>query len=284
MDNENIDDLFDKPLSDDPEENLRMENELLHLKLQAELGVDPQIINPVDPQIENEFLKNIFDFEHNYASSKRVKLFELLGEPNFIPASELSDDLLDIALEELHTLMQSKSITVDYSGEYSNRTKYLFITEELFEQEANDFTIPGMVMHFHYEEFHPNHKIDIEDRAQEFLSEWFKQSFSELSWELGGSFVSPDRKTYTKDEIVVQLKNIFSAFPSFKDEEHVIHDIGFELRDGGGLGHAEGFVKYNAVLENNEVIRFEGPFKIYLSLEQEWWSIFHIVFPGFRYP
>ncbi|MDN3581590.1 hypothetical protein [Mucilaginibacter flavus] len=284
MENENTDDLFDKPLSDDPQENLRMENELLHLKLQAELGVDPQIINPVDPQVENEFLKNIFDFEHNYASSKRVKLFELLGEPDFIPAAELSDDLLDIALEELNSLMQSKSIVIDYSGEYSNRVKYLFITEELFEQEANDFAIPGMMMHFHYEEFHPNHKIDIEDRAQEFLSEWFKQSFSELSWELGRSFVSPDRKTYTKDEIVAQLKNIFSAFPAFKNEEYTIHDIGFELQEGGGLGHAEGMVKYDAVLENNEVIHFEGPFKIYLSLEQDWWSIFHVVFPGFKYP
>ena len=60
---ENTDDLFDKPLSDDPEENLRMENELLRLKLQAELGADPHMINPVDPEIENIFLKNIFNFE-----------------------------------------------------------------------------------------------------------------------------------------------------------------------------------------------------------------------------
>ena len=34
----NNDDLTNEPLSDDPEENLRMENELLRLKLQAELG------------------------------------------------------------------------------------------------------------------------------------------------------------------------------------------------------------------------------------------------------
>jgi hypothetical protein len=283
---ENTDDLFDQPLSDDPEENLRMENELLRLKLQAELGADPHMINPVDPEIENIFLKNIFDFEHNYANAKQIKVYDLLGQPEFKPADQLNEAQVDEALQQLTDLLLDKNIVVDFSDDLDSRTKYMFITEELFDHETDDFSIPGMTSHFDYEEFHPNHKANIENKALEFLSAWFKQEFNERSWVLGDSFVAPDRKIYTRLEIVHQLNNIFGAYTAFNNEEYFIYDVGFQLQPGtnSGLGHAEGSVKYDAVLENNETIHFEGPFKLYFSVEDNWWSIFHLVFPGFKYP
>lgn len=281
---ENTDDLFDKPLSDDPEENIRMENELLRLKLQAELGAEPHLINPVDPEIENIFLKNIFEFEHNYANAKRIKVYDLLQQPQFTPAGELDDTQIDEALHQLTNVLFSKNMVVDFSDDMDNRTKYVFITEELFEHETDDLMIPGMTTHFDYEEFHPNHKTNIENKAIEFLSSWFRQSFTDRSWELADNFIAPDRKTYSRQEIVTQLNNIFGAYTAFNNHEYFIYDIGFQLQPGSGLGHAEGSVKYDAVLENNETIHFEGPFKLYLSLDDNWWSIFHIVFPGFKYP
>jgi len=50
-----------------------------------------------------------------------------------------------------------------------------------------------------------------------------------------------------------------------------------------GMGHAEGMVQYSAVLENGEVIPIGRPFKLYMTLEGGWWSIFHSVFSGFEY-
>lgn len=44
---------------------------------------------------------------------------------------------------------------------------------------------------------------------------------------------------------------------------------------------AEGAVKYDAVLTTGETVHLEGPFKLYLSNEDGWWSIFYFVFPGF---
>jgi hypothetical protein len=38
-----------------------------------------------------------------------------------------------------------------------------------------------------------------------------------------------------------------------------------------------------AMLENGEFVPIGGPFKLYMTLEGGWWSIFHIVFPGFKY-
>jgi hypothetical protein len=280
MDNNNTADL---PLSDNPEENLRMENELLRLKLKAELGAEPYNVTNVEPEIENEFLKQVLAFEHNFAQSKPAKVYDLLGKPVFKKSDELNDDLIEQALQQITDLLFEKNIEVYFGEGYDSRTKYHFITEELFDHGTTFLSMPGMTTHFDYEEFHPNHKKNIESRALEFLSEWFKQSFNERSWELADHFILPDRKILSKSEVVMQLKRIFDAYTAFTEEKYIIKDIGFQLEEGTGLGHAEGMVKYIAVLENREKIPIGGPFKLYMSLEGGWWSIFHVIFPGFEY-
>jgi len=138
MENNN-NETFNDPLSDDSEENLRMENELLRLRLKAELGGDSHSSGNLDPALENEFLKQVMAFESNYANSNRAKVFDILGKPDFKRADELADDLIESALAEVLALLAGKSIEVDFIGVYDNRTKYTFITDELFDHEADDF-------------------------------------------------------------------------------------------------------------------------------------------------
>ena len=73
----------DMPLSNDPEENLRMENELLRLKIQAEHGGQSHTSGELPPEIENMFLKNVMAFEQNYAKAKPATVFELGREAGF---------------------------------------------------------------------------------------------------------------------------------------------------------------------------------------------------------
>jgi hypothetical protein len=275
--------MSNNPIDNSDEENLRMENELLRLKFKAEFGGDSRSTGDLDPAIENEFLKQVMAFEHGYANTKRIKIFDLLGRPDLKSADELSDAQVDSAFEEVTGLLSQKNIEIDFEGTYDNRTKYAFITEELFDHETDDFRIPGMVTHFSYEEFHPNHKLDIENRASEFLTEWFNQKLDDKSWCLADNFILPDRRILSKNEVTRRMKTVFDSYNSFADYEYVIRDINFELQEESGMGHAEGLVKYNAILENNEQVSFKGPFKLYLSLDYGWWSIVHIVFPGFEY-
>jgi len=279
--NNNPDDL---PLSDDPEENLRMENELLKLKMQAELGTQPHSAPDIDPEIENMFLKNVLAFEQNYAKSKPIKVYDLLGRPDYKKSEDLPDLLLEEALDELTGLLSEKNIAVDFDEEVDSRTRYNFITDELFEEEVDDFTIPEMICHFDYEEFHPNHKKDIERRAVEFITGWFNKSLDEKSWELADAFIHPDGKVLTKAEVVAQIKRIFERCTEFTDEKYEFFDIGFQLDGPTGMGHAEGGVKYLAVLDTGETVTIGGAFKLYMSLDYGWWNIVHIVFPGFQYP
>jgi hypothetical protein len=43
-------------------------------------------------------------------------------------------------------------------------------------------------------------------------------------------------------------------------------------------------VKYNAILENGEIIHIEGPFKLYFQTQDSsWWDIFFFYWPGFEW-
>jgi hypothetical protein len=277
----NKDDMADLPLSDDPEENLRMENELLRLKLKAELGGDSHSSGELDPEIENMFLKNVMAFEQNWAQAKPAKVYDLAGRPDFKRSDDLTDEEIETALEEITDLLSEKNIEVYFGEGYDARTQYHFITEELFDHETTFAPMPGMTTHFDYEEFHPNHKKDIANLTEKFLSAWLEKDIQACGWELGQQSILPDRKILSKAEVITQIESIFAAYTSFTNEKHEIFDIGFDLEVG--MGHAEGGLKYTAVLENGESVIFGGPFKLYFSFEREYWSIVYMILPGFKY-
>src|ERR1700679_1082152 len=193
-------DAFEQPLSNDPEENLRIENELLKLKLKAELGAEPFSVSDISPEIENEFLKNVLAFEHNFANSKPAKVYDLLGKPSFKKSDDLNDDELEQELTALVDVMAKKNIEVYFgdNDEYDSRTQYQFITKELFYHESTFVPMPGMTTYFDYEEFHPNHKKEIERRAIKFLSAWLEKDIEACGYELTHHAILPDRKQMSK--------------------------------------------------------------------------------------
>jgi hypothetical protein len=278
---DNLDNLPDGPLSDDPEENLRMENELLRLKLKAELGGESYTSGGLNPEIENEFLKNVMAFEHNFANAKPAKVYDLAGKPAFKKAADLNDEEIEIELEKITDLLSEKNIEVYFGDGYDSRTQYSFITGELFDHETTFMAMPGMTTCFDYEEFHPNHKKAIENHALKFLTAWLERDIEACGWELAHHAILPDGKLLSKPEVLKKIELFFESFTAFTDEKYEFFDIGFDLE--AGMGHAEGGIKYRAVLENGETIPFGGAFKLYFSLEREYWSIVYMVLTGFKY-
>lgn len=278
--------IYGQPSNNDHRENIRVENEILKLKMLAQFGGNMQInmVQPVPPEIENRFLKNIIAFD---AGEKGVcmKLYDLLGRPPFKSANELNDSDISDELVYLMKLMSDKKLVLHMLGEYDNQTIYSFITEELFNHETSldDGLSPDVSRHFIYEDFHPNHSYDIDNCCRQFMSDWFEQKFNDYSWELADKIILPDTTMFTRIEVLSKLKTVFEAYKYFTEQKFDIRDISFQL-DGDndiGLGHAEGYVHYNAILENNEVLPLEGSFKLYMSLEMGWWKIFHFIIPGF---
>ena len=69
--------------------------------------------------------------------------------------------------------MNLNNICLHVEGSYDPRTIYQFITEELFDYETDDMQFPGLTQNFTYEEFHPNHQLDIQRRTMDFFENWF---------------------------------------------------------------------------------------------------------------
>jgi hypothetical protein len=276
---------YPEKFSGDAEENLRMENAFLKMKIQAQYGADFHMPpGELPPEIENQFLKNILMFETAHDNSKLITIYELLGKPAYKKADELNDEAISHELKRMYELMNTKNISLDTLVPYDDRLIYSFITEELFLQQTED-NIPGeMNRGYIYEEFHPNHSYDIVQRTMEFLKDWREQTLTIDSWEMADQFIHEDGRVFSKEEGVQLIKNFFNAFTSFTNWQDGFGKPQFQfMPDGLGLGNVDGAVKYDAIMENGEVMHFEGPLKLYLSNTGGWWQIFFFHIPGFNW-
>ena len=110
------------------------------------------------PEIENQWLKNVMEFEKAYANAKPQKIVDLLGRPSFENENSMDDKKFKTEFIRLNKLLNDHNINVDFIVPQSDRVKYHFITEELFEHETDFVPVEGMTTNFIYEEFHPDHK------------------------------------------------------------------------------------------------------------------------------
>lgn len=271
--------------SKDPEENLRIENEILKLKMEAETGARFGTANDLPPEIENEFLQNVQRFEDAWRTAGTRKIYDRIGRPVYRPADDLADTEIQAAIDGLMEVMEGHGIQLDVLGSYEPRVIYRFITEELFEHETMDMQLPGWVTNFIYEEFHPNHLMDIEQRAKDFLDSWFGKSFNEFGCPFASALILPDSRILTKPEVMRRIDHVFQSYRSFSGCRYGIADVSFELGSdvGPSLGFSEGAVEYKAETEDGEMITIQGPFKFYMSNEGYGWSIFYFIFPGFEW-
>jgi hypothetical protein len=278
----------DENFSDDLQENLRIENEFLKIKLKAQYGEAFEMENSADmpPEIENQFLKSMIAFEDEYANTEYTTVYERIGKPGYKVVNEMNKVELNAALKGLTKMLAKNDIELDIcDGPYPDELIYQFITEELFAVKVEKKPIAGMTSNFIYEEFYPNHKADIVKRTHTFFKNWFNRKFTEYCTELSWHCITADGEQMTREDIIARMNIFFDAFRQFKDDGYNIDNTSFELQGEiqRGMGFAEGMLKYDAVMDNGEIIHYEGPYKLYMQMEDQWWSIFYFVMPGFRW-
>jgi hypothetical protein len=278
----------DDKFSDDPAENMRLENEFLKIKLKAQYGDAFFMESNADlpPEIENQFLKNMIAFEDASADGTSATVYETIGKPDYKPAEELNELELNRELKRMNTILEEHNLALDIcDGPYPDLIIYKFITEELFAHEMEMGGIPGMGWNFIYEEFHPNHKVEITKCTHQFLQHWFTRNFDDYATELSSQIITADDKQMSRKDAISKMQLFFDAFKQFKDDGYNIDDVSFEINEETrqGMGFSEGVLKYDALLDKGESIHFEGPYKLYLQMEDKWWDIFSFVMPGFKW-
>ncbi len=272
---------------DNPQFDLPLENELLMLKLQAEFGAECITAETdIPPLVINEFLKSVYEFEKRFREPRLlISIYEKLGKPVFKKSSELPDKQLSRELKKVIKYLRDRRLELDVLGNYSDREIYRFITEEFFYHEIEDLDMQGFIHHFCYEDFHPNHEMDIRSGTIEFLHHWFDRNFDKYCWELANTLIHPDTRAFSKECILQKLRHVFDAYVKFTNCAYEINELNFEWNNNNdaGKGFVKGLVCFNAETENKQIINIKGEFQLYFANTEKWWNIFYFVFPGFNW-
>ena len=280
----------EEKFSDDPKENLRMQNDFLKMKMMIESGAQfgGSSDGELPPEIENEWLKNIMEFEKANQDAKPIKIIDLLGKPVFKDETTLNEKEFEKQFSRLEMLLEEHGIKVDFSREREDRFKYKFITEELFDHETTFIPVKGMTTYFHYEEFHPDHELDINNYTEEFLHDYLNKKLNEDTYYISDHFIEPDGNVLSREELMKRFHAAYEAFMSIENTSFTIENIDFELKQENedsnqGMGFSEGEIKYEIIFPGGERKKIHGPFKIYFSLQWDCWRICFFYLAGFNY-
>lgn len=266
----------------------RTENELKKIKLALEHGMDldKSESNPeLDPEVEGQFLDYIQMWEEQAALRKTISIFDLTGQPDLKPESEISDDEIENELDQVYDLLHVNGVQLDCLCEVAPREVYRFITEELMKKETNDIRIPGMMHCYIYENFYPNHPYDIKNRCTEAIEHLTKDNRSDLvPWGFAKNILFRGQQR-TKEQVNDSMMALRDSFAGITLHEFTYTDVSVtELvteDDYEATANVTAEVRYEAFPEDgSESVVFSGTCKFHLSLEYGWWTIDMLSIPG----
>lgn len=267
----------EEKFSDDPEENLSMQNDFLKMKMMAESGAIFGGSADLPSDIENQFLKNVMEFEKANSVENNRSIYQILDNPEFEDEKNLDEEKFRKEFSKLFELLKVNNINVEFNRERNDRFKYNFITKELFQHKTSFVPVKGMSTYFLYEEFHPDHELEIKDLTNLFLDDFLERRLNENIHYINNQFLEPDGNMVSLEELIKRFQSLYEAVPAFENTSFNIEKIDFELKESegqlAGMGFSEGVIKYDLMFRDGQRKVIDGPFKIYFSREWDCWSI-----------
>ncbi|SHI65416.1 hypothetical protein SAMN05444280_104120 [Tangfeifania diversioriginum] len=270
------DDYYDK----------KIDNDLKKKELEKKYGAYFSEDSELPPEMENQWLNSIDEFEKQFDNAKTITVWEYMDKPSFKTKDELKSHEISNELERLFELMGESNITLSTLCDVEDAELYRFITEELFQHEMDDIRIPGMMSCFTYEEFHPNAKLDIEQSIDYF----FRMTMAKME-NIGGTgydmlYVDiedhrdSNGNKIDKQKIIDSINNFLGSFDSF--EIVTYNEKTFEINQEETDAKVTFTIYFKGLYENsNETCDFRGDgcFKLKPS-EYGGWEMYHIDLPG----
>jgi hypothetical protein len=270
-----------------PQFDLATENEILKLKLKMEFGAEcTSEAKGIPDAVVNEFLRSVYAFEQMFRTRrKRVAIFERLGSPFFSHEHTLSDVQVHNELGRLLQVMKKHRLQLDVLGAYPEREIYRFITEEFFRMEMEDVDMPGFIHHFCYEDFHPNHELEIKERVLELLTMWFNRAFSIEEWPMKKELSSQSGIRLTQRHVLSRMADVWNSYQGFENCEYQVINtcVDAEQHNKKGRAMLNGNVRFDAILESSEKIHIEGPFDVELEYTGSHWVVSYFNLPVLRW-
>jgi hypothetical protein len=261
-----------------PEDLLKAGNNLSKRKPAAGHGTQIDETRNRSREVENEWIKNIYDFQKQSRNARKIKLYDYIGRPTFKPWNSLTTDEIHQELQRMELLMESKGVQLDCLSPHKEVTIYRFITEELFQHEMNDLRISGTTCHFTYEAFYPNHDYDLREQSVRFVKSIFTrpwdEAFDGINLARTVSFSGDDHDRRSISSIMRAFQEVHAAFTIEKLAIKAVTIDATRARVNAALS-VSGKMKHGGV-----PIRYEGTCALRFIRSDECWYIekFHV--PG----
>ncbi len=274
-----------KPVSGSIREKISEENAFLKMKLMLEKGAQIKgSSEDIPPEVENEFLKYIMEFERQAENPSMITVFERIGKPNhFRPVGDISDDEIEEALSDLRAYLFEQQIDVAAcSPNVTARELYRFIVEELFQKEIPDIRVPGMIKGFIYDEFYPDPVYENERLAVDgCLSRIFSSfSFDDLGFFRKEELQLNDHFPLSREGFTELVEQFKSCFDSIEDLE--VTDVLCQVADKFSFvrGNYSFLAKWG-----NEQMTYTGKWLINLEMDPHYgdWVIFSVQIEGVNF-
>jgi len=192
-----------------------------------------------------------------------------LGKPKFKETEKLNPAQLKEELNKALTLLNKKSIHLDFLAEYSNEVMYHFITKELIAIETQTLNIPGMIIHFIYEDFHPNLEFEVLNMAKQFIhSLLIPEESKEILSNICGKKIKLNGEIITIDELLNKfglflLINNVESFRNYKKTNLLYNETKTKIKLEGNIEKKEEGAK----------VKKKIPMHFYLLKNQNSWQI-----------
>src|SRR5687767_3048589 len=105
--------------SSNPGDNLRIENELLKLKMQAERGAFfGGNMDELPPEVEAEFLNNLQTFEDSFDKANQITIYKCIDRPTYKKMDELHPEEGEDKIRRIIELLHTKNIILEVFSQY----------------------------------------------------------------------------------------------------------------------------------------------------------------------
>lgn len=270
------------------EEELRRENEERRWRISQEFGGIFERNEQLSPELENQFLKNVEQFEEQFSKAKWIKVYDRLQRPEWIPQENLSDEELTPELDRILERMQQKRIVLNTLCKVEDRELYRFITEELFEEVVDDIDIPEMNSNFIYEDFYPNHQYNAKQLLIDFIQLILPDECNVDDWFFNERLKTYLREEESESELFIRIRQFCGAYSSFYIRTFdpgapvISEDLRFAIVDFD--------IDYEAMIgDTYEQVSFQGEGRaelasIYERYGLHGWEVVSLKMPGFTPP
>ncbi|MBL4755367.1 MAG: hypothetical protein JKY52_17445 [Flavobacteriales bacterium] len=270
-----------KPSNGEELGKIQFENEIKRIKLSMEHGFDylPVSDSPPSPEAESQWLDHIQQFEDSFKNCQKIAIYDRIGRPRYQKVNEISDEEISNELDKVFELLGGNAICLDTICDVPERELYRFITEELFQYETDDIAMEGMVQHYIYEEFHPNHDYDIRKSCTELIDGLLdKERPFNLDYLGMTDEVKLNGSQYELKELGVKMNMFRNAFDDFTLLRYKIVLINIRTR----TADVEIDLKFLGILEEStEDLVFEGKGKFRLKHQYDYWHLSALDLPWF---